>query len=214
MDRNRQAPHRSRWLALLMLAAAAEAHAEFSFIAKSSCDARAATVAIEQVWTEEPENYSPEAGSEIMAMDSLVKYTATSAMGEYRTKVRDWVIVCTLDRVRYELTISPWNANNNVEAMCGGGSPNVELTVRRDGRLLLSQLVFSGYCDNTWNDKLNIYSVKLSERHQSASFSVDNSEMHEPVTIEHAYAELSTLTRARLWKDLLDKLAAASPPHP
>jgi hypothetical protein len=193
-----------------MLAAAAQAHAEFSFIAKSACDARAGTVAIEQVWTEEPANYSPEAGSEIMPMDSLVKYTATSAMGEYRSKVRDWVVVCTLDRARYEMTISPWNANNNVEGMCGGGSPNIELTVRRDGELLLNRLVFSGYCDNTWNDKLNIYSLTLSERHRSASFAVDNSELPEPLAIEHTYAELGTLTRARLWKDLLEQLAAAS----
>lgn len=213
MTRSKSAFRLASCAALLMTAVACPARAEFSFIAQSTCDSKAGTLRIEQVWTEEPDTYQAQAGSEIMRLDDLVKYVTKSG-DDYRVKVRDWQLVCMLDRARYEISVSPWNLNDHVAGMCGGGSPNVQLTVRREGHVLVNGLIFSGYCDDP-KEKLIIYSVTFSEGRAAATFIADNGELRKPIPLEHGYPDLGTLTRAKLWQDLVMKLSDSnSGQHP
>jgi hypothetical protein len=92
------------------------------------------------------------------------------------------------------------------------GSPEIELTVLRNGRRLLGKLVFRGYCDRTWNEQLAVLSVIFSESARTATFTVNIVNSAEgPKPIPFAYDKLPHPQRI----DLHNALAAngARPPE-
>jgi hypothetical protein len=112
--------------------------------------------------------------------------------------------MCQLGSATYAIQVSPWNWNNHVGGMCGAGSPEIELTVLRDGRRLLDKLVFGGYCDGTWNEQFAVLPVIFSESARTATFTVNvvNSE-EGPKPISFAYDRLPHLLRIDLHNALV-----------
>jgi hypothetical protein len=175
------------------------AHAEFFTFAKVKCDSRGSTLVIAEDDTEEPEKYVPEPGFQTKAMDDLVRIEDVSDTDSYRHKVADWKTTCQLGSAVYEIQVSPWTWNNHVGGMCGAGSPEIELTVLRNRRRLLDKLVFSGYCDGTWNEQLAVLSVTFSESAGTATFTVDVVPNGDgPKQLPFAYAKLPHLARIDL----------------
>ena len=108
------------------------------------CGPKRSTLTIVEDGREEPEKYLPEPGFQTKAMDDLVRIEDISDADSYRHKVADWKTTCQLGSATYAIQASPWNWSNHVGGMCGAGSPEIELTVLRNGRRLLDKLVFGG----------------------------------------------------------------------
>jgi hypothetical protein len=200
---------------LLLLALSAfgskVAFAEFSNFAKVKCDLQRSMLTIAEDETEEPEKYTPEPGFQTKAMDDLVRIEDVSDIDSYRHKVADWKTTCQLGSAAYAIEISPWNWNDHIGGMCGAGSPEIELTVIRNGRRLLNELVFWGYCDNTWNEKLAVLSVTFSESARTATFTVNVVPGGEgPKSLLFAYKKLPHLKRIGLHNALVANAAPST----
>jgi len=83
--------------------------------------------------------------------------------GTFRHKTGEWRLSCNLRGVVYNIVISPWSVNDMVMGECGGGDPDLELSVHRDNRVLLRKLRLGGTCSTGSNDALGIGAVNLSE---------------------------------------------------
>jgi hypothetical protein len=127
-------------------------------------------------------------------MDKLVEYTSPpdstpddATQGTYRHKIKDWQLSCTLRGVAYKVVISPWSANDMVMGQCGGGDPDVELTVLRDERVLVRNLQLGGSCSIGPNDPVYVGVLKLSEPQKIAALD----DIHIP------YSDMPTLDQRK-----------------
>ena len=160
--------------------------------------------------TEEPEKYVSEAGFQTKAMDDLVRIENVSDTDSFRHKIADWNTTCQLGSAVYAIEVSPWNWDDHIGGMCGAGSPEVELTVVRNGMRLLDNLVFFGYCDGSWNEQLAVLSVTFSESVSTATFTVNLvANAGGPTPLVFAYKKLPHLKRIDLYSALV---ANAAPP--
>ena len=186
------------------------AHAEFFNFAKVKCDPQRSMLTIAEDETEEPEKYVSEAGFQTKAMDDLVRIENVSDTDSFRHKIADWNTTCQLGSAVYAIEVSPWNWDDHIGGMCGAGSPEVELTVVRNGMRLLDNLVFFGYCDGSWNEQLAVLSVTFSESVSTATFTVNLvANAGGPTPLVFAYKKLPHLKRIDLYSALV---ANAAPP--
>jgi uncharacterized protein YecT (DUF1311 family) len=185
---------------------AKSAHAEFHTFALVRCDETAGELIVTEDATEEVEKYKAPEGYQSKWLDQLVEYISPpdgasddATTGTYRHKIGDWVLSCTLNGAVYGIIISPWSVNDMVMGECGGGDPDVELTVRRDKRLLARNLRLGGTCSTGPSDALGIGTVKLSEPQRVAT--LDDRKI--------PYADMPLLTKEK-WRSMDDQSAAPS----
>jgi uncharacterized protein YecT (DUF1311 family) len=173
-----------------------QADADTRNLALVRCDAAAGELIVKEESTEDDvDNYKTPEGYELKWLDDLVEYisppggTADDATsGTYRHKLRDWQLSCSMKGAAYSIVISPWSVNDMVMGECGGGDPDLALTVRRDNRLLVKDLELGGTCSIGPNDTVVIASLKLSEPERVAK--LDERKI--------SYSEMPTLDRKKL----------------
>src|SRR5208282_413420 len=122
------------------------AHADMRNFALVRCDDTAGELIVTEDSTEE-DGYKALEGYQSKWLDQLVEYISPpdaasddGTTGTYRHKIGEWQLSCTLKGAVYSIVISPWSVNDMVMGQCGGGDPDVELTVRRDKRVLVNNL--------------------------------------------------------------------------
>ena len=160
------------------------------------CDEAAGELIVKEGSTEdEADQYATPEGYQSKWMDKLVEYISPpdstpddATQGTYRHKIKDWQLSCTLRGVAYKVVISPWSANDMVMGQCGGGDPDVELTVLRDKRVLVRNLQLGGSCSIGPNDPVYVGVVKLSESRKIAALD----DIHIP------YSDMPTLDQRKL----------------
>jgi hypothetical protein len=54
--------------------------------------------------------------------------------------------ICRLGKHTFVATLNGYKFNENVQGMCGAGSPTLSLTVHKDGKLVAKNLVFDNAC--------------------------------------------------------------------
>jgi hypothetical protein len=140
-------------------------------------------------------NYKTPGGYQLKWLDDLVEYISPpggaaddATSGTYRHKLRDWQLSCTLKGAVYSIVISPWSVNDMVMGQCGGGDPDLALTVRRNKSLLVKDLEFGGTCSIGPNNAVVIEALKLSEPERVAM--LDDRKI--------PYSEMPTLDRKKL----------------
>jgi hypothetical protein len=170
--------------------------ADTSNFALVRCDEAAGELIVKEDSTEdEADQYATPDGYQSKWMDKLVEYISPpdsapddATQGTYRHKIKDWQLSCTLKGVAYKVVISPWSANDMVMGQCGGGDPDVELTVLRDKRVLVRNLQLGESCSIGPNAPVYVGVVKLSESQKIAA--VDD--IHIP------YSDMPTLDQRKL----------------
>ena len=100
---------------------------------------------------------------------------------------------CSLRGAEFRVLVVPWKFQARVNGMCGGNPPSVELTVWRNGDLLLNKLVFGEYCDPP-ESAINISEVSLSEIDKAARIFVTDG------SVSVLYDDLPKLKRDDLAK--------------
>jgi uncharacterized protein YecT (DUF1311 family) len=170
-------------------------HADTRNLALVRCNAAAGELIVEEDSTEdEIDNYKTPEGYQLKWLDDLVEYISPPAAeddatsGTYRHKLKDWQLSCTLKGAVYSIVISPWSVNDMVMGECGGGDPDLALTVRRDNRLLVKDLELGGTCSIGSSNAVVIGALKLSEPERIAM--LDDRKI--------PYSEMPTLDRKKL----------------
>jgi hypothetical protein len=148
------------------------AHADSSNFALVGCDAAASVVEVQEVSVDgDTDTYPAPNGYQSKWLGTLVKYVSPpegvpddAVHGTYRQKIGDWTVSCTLNGSVYQVRVSPWSLNDMVQGQCGPGDPDLELTVYRDGKLLINHLRFSYAGECMQDNPIALFlSVKLSE---------------------------------------------------
>src|SRR5208283_3106319 len=192
-----------RFLRLLSVSAIAgfaflthTARADTWILALVRCDEAAGALEVKEDSTKDDvEKYKAPEGYQSKWLGELVEYisppegTPDDAVHRtYRHKIGEWQLSCTLKGVVYTVVISPWSANDMVMGECGGGDPDVELTVLRDKRVLVRNLQLGGTCSIGPNDPVYLAAVKLSEPQKIAALD----DIHIP------YSDMPTLDQRKL----------------
>lgn len=153
------------------------ARADTSNFALVRCDATSGELEVTEGFTEDGvEKYKTPEGYQSKWLGELVEYISPpdgtpddAVHGTYRRKIGEWKLSCTLKGTVYNVVISPWSVNDMVMGECGGGDPDVEVTVRRDKRVLVKNLRLGGGCSIGPDDSVSIGAVKLSEPQKTAA---------------------------------------------
>jgi uncharacterized protein YecT (DUF1311 family) len=187
-------------------------HADTRNFALVRCDEATGELIVKEDSTEDDvDNYKTPEGYQLKWLDDLVEYisppggaTDDATSGTYRHKLRDWQLSCTLKGAVYSIVISPWSVNDMVMGECGGGDPDLALTVRRNKRLLVKDLQLGGTCSIGPNNAVVIEALKLSEPERVAM--LDDRKI--------PYSEIPTLDRKKLRStySAADSLAVAAMP--
>jgi len=202
-----------RAIAILSLSAcvlfAHPAYADTRNLALVRCNADAGELIVQEDSTEDdPGEYKTPDGYQMKWLDDLVEYITPpnanddATSGTYRHKVADWKLTCKLKGVTYNIVISPWSENDKVMGECGGGDPDLELTVRRDNHLLVKDLEFGGVCSMGPSTPPVIGMLKLSEPQQTATVN--------GTTIP--YSQMPALDREKLKQYTTTEPVALTPP--
>jgi hypothetical protein len=141
------------------------------------CDEAAGELEVKGDSTEDAvEKYKTPEGYQSKWLGELVEYVSPPdgtpddvEHGTYRHKIGEWQLSCTLKGAVYNVVISPWSINDMVMGECGGGDPDVELTVQRNKRVFVKNVRLGGTCSIGPNDSVFIGSVKLSEPQKTAT---------------------------------------------
>lgn len=161
--------------AILMFAFLSYAsHADENDFALVRCNSAAGVLNVREDSTEDDvEAYKAPAGYQSKWLGTLVEYVSPpkgvsddAVHGTYRRKIGDWRLSCTLNGVVYSIVVSPWNEENMVQAHCGPGDPDLELTVFRGRRMLIRDLRFGGGC---LHSNATFLAVRLSESQQDVT---------------------------------------------
>lgn len=56
--------------------------------------------------------------------------------------------VCRFGQHMYVATLKGYKFDENIQGMCGGGSPDLSLTVHKNGKLIVKDLRFNNSCDS------------------------------------------------------------------
>ena len=151
-------------------------HADTWNIALVRCDEGAGTLeAFEDSTEDDVEVYKTPSGYQSKWLGTLVQYIAPpdgtdddATNGTYRQKISEWNLSCKLKSAVYDVVVSPWSENDMVMGQCGGGDSDMELTVRRNNRVLFKDLRFGGGCRRGPDGSVVIVSITLSESNELA----------------------------------------------
>lgn len=111
------------------------------------------------------------------SLGAMLKFTPDGTGDGLLEEIAPLQKECTAGRAKYTLVIHAYKFNHRIQGRCGAAAPSVKLTLLRDGKILIKDLIFRLNCFEDGDDENEIESVWISEPGQHATFYIRNDEV-------------------------------------
>lgn len=123
-------------------------------------------------------------GPNARSLNEMLKFIP-SGKDDGRTEVKTVIEkVCRAGAARYKLTIVPHKFNHHVQGACGAAAPSAKLTLLRNDKILLKDLIFRINCFQEGAVEMEIESIFISEAERRATFYIRNNEISKKLTLD------------------------------
>lgn len=104
---------------------------------------------------------------------------------------------CKIAKSTYQIAVQPYNYNHRIQGMCGAAAPSAQLTIFRNGKVFISNLVFRINCVADGDTDNKIEEVSFSELNHYAVFQLRNKTLALQKIVN--FRMLPTLRRSSLF---------------
>jgi hypothetical protein len=104
---------------------------------------------------------------------------------------------CKIAKSTYQIAIQPYNYNHRIQGMCGAAAPSAQLTIFRNGKIFIRNLVFRINCLADGDTDNKIEEILFSELNHHAVFQLRKKTLVVQKIVN--FSVLPTLRRASLF---------------
>ncbi len=137
-------------------------------------------------------------GEGVFSLNGMLKFVPIGAE-DGRTEVKSTLEKkCQRAAATYMLVVVPHKYNHHVQGACGAASPSVKLTLFRDDKILIKDLLFKVNCWQEGGDDTEIETVSVSEAEHRVTFYIRQNGASTKRIVE--FKKLPTLNRSSLFR--------------